>query len=252
MIKFFRKIRQNLLSAGKTGKYLKYAIGEIILVVVGILIALQINNWNEINKLRKIEIKTLKELKSDLNQNIIEINSHIGALEDCKKSNEIIISHMENNLSYHDSLDYHFSNLYPFIVFLPVQTTFDNLSQNGIELISNDSLRSQITMLYGNEFSAFRAFEKTYFVEHYDNYIKPIYIKEFETFEVFQSLKPRDYHQLMANSEYMQILNYTVNSCQNFIRIQNRLIESVNRLIINIDNEISDQNVLKTKAQQGV
>lgn len=47
MIKFFRKIRQKLLSKGNTGKYLKYAIGEIILVVIGILIALQINNWNE-------------------------------------------------------------------------------------------------------------------------------------------------------------------------------------------------------------
>ena len=47
MIKFFRKIRQDLLSKGKTGKYLKYAIGEIILVVIGILLALQINTWNE-------------------------------------------------------------------------------------------------------------------------------------------------------------------------------------------------------------
>jgi len=240
MIKFFRKIRQNLLSEGKTGKYLKYAIGEIVLVVIGILIALQINNWNEINKLSKIEIKTLKELKSDLNQNIIEINSHIDALEDCKNSNEIIIYHMENNLPYHDSLDYHFSNLYPFIVFLPVQTTYDNLRQNGVKLISNDSLRAQITLLYGNEYSAFRTFEKTYFVEHYDNYIKPMYIKEFETFEVFQSLRPRDYNQLMANPEYMQTLNYTVNSCQMFIALQHRLIDSVNRLIINIDNEISE------------
>ena len=47
MIKFFRKIRQNLLMENKTGKYIKYAIGEIFLVVIGILIALQINNWNE-------------------------------------------------------------------------------------------------------------------------------------------------------------------------------------------------------------
>ena len=47
MIKFFRKIRQNLLSQGKTGKYLKYAVGEIILVVFGILIALQLNAWKE-------------------------------------------------------------------------------------------------------------------------------------------------------------------------------------------------------------
>ena len=50
MIKFFRKIRQDLLKKNKTGKYLKYAIGEIVLVVIGILIALSINNWNENKK----------------------------------------------------------------------------------------------------------------------------------------------------------------------------------------------------------
>jgi hypothetical protein len=53
MIQFFRKIRQNLLLENKTGKYLKYAIGEIVLVVIGILIALSINNWNEISKNKK-------------------------------------------------------------------------------------------------------------------------------------------------------------------------------------------------------
>ena len=57
MIKFFRNIRQNLLMEEKTGKYLKYAIGEIILVVLGILIALQINNWNE-NRLINKEVNT--------------------------------------------------------------------------------------------------------------------------------------------------------------------------------------------------
>ena len=50
MIKFFKKIRQNILSEGKTGKYFKYAIGEIVLVVIGIVIALQLNNWNESRK----------------------------------------------------------------------------------------------------------------------------------------------------------------------------------------------------------
>ena len=57
MIKFFRKIRYNLMEQNKTGKYLKYAIGEIILVVIGILIALSINNWNESRKLQE-EINT--------------------------------------------------------------------------------------------------------------------------------------------------------------------------------------------------
>ena len=50
MIKFFRKIRCDLIEKNKTRKYLKYAIGEIVLVVIGILISLQINNWNENQK----------------------------------------------------------------------------------------------------------------------------------------------------------------------------------------------------------
>lgn len=60
MIKFFRKIRQNMLKENKAGKYLLYALGEIILVVIGILIALQINNWNE-NRKEKIEEKAILE-----------------------------------------------------------------------------------------------------------------------------------------------------------------------------------------------
>ena len=56
MIKFFRNIRKTLMTEGKTSKYLKYAIGEIVLVVIGILIALQINNWNEYRKLKKVEL----------------------------------------------------------------------------------------------------------------------------------------------------------------------------------------------------
>lgn len=66
MIKFFRKIRQKLLTENKFSKYLLYAIGEIILVVIGILIALQINNSNELNKQRAKEVQFLKNLKSDL------------------------------------------------------------------------------------------------------------------------------------------------------------------------------------------
>ena len=50
MINFFRRIRYNLLSENKAGRYLKYAVGEIVLVVIGILIALQVNNWNEFKK----------------------------------------------------------------------------------------------------------------------------------------------------------------------------------------------------------
>ena len=76
MIKFFRKIRQNLLMENKTGKYFKYAIGEILLVVIGILIALQVNNLNESSKNDVKAEKFLMKLKNQIERNIetVEFN----------------------------------------------------------------------------------------------------------------------------------------------------------------------------------
>ena len=77
MIKFFRKIRQNLLSEGKTGKYFKYAIGEIVLVVIGILIALSINNWNESRKNLKTKINYIESFKRDLSLDTLDLSNSI-------------------------------------------------------------------------------------------------------------------------------------------------------------------------------
>ena len=66
MIKFFRKIRQRLLSQNRFSRYFVYAVGEILLVVIGILIALQVNNWNEERNQRQVELKYFYNLKNDL------------------------------------------------------------------------------------------------------------------------------------------------------------------------------------------
>ena len=77
MIKFFRRIRQNLLSEGKTQKYFKYAIGEIILVVIGILIALSLNNWKEDLAKQGEETRILSGLKQEFEAYIVEVNRNI-------------------------------------------------------------------------------------------------------------------------------------------------------------------------------
>jgi len=82
MLKFFRKIRQNLLSENKFSKYLIYAIGEIILVVIGILIALQINNWNENRKARLTEVTKLNKLLEDLKLDSIAFDSNLKVLSE--------------------------------------------------------------------------------------------------------------------------------------------------------------------------
>jgi hypothetical protein len=86
MIKFFRHNRKDLMSQNKTAKYFKYAIGEIILVVIGILIALQINNWNENNKL---DVKTqnyYRQLLEDLNKDKNFANTTIAKFEEQRKA----------------------------------------------------------------------------------------------------------------------------------------------------------------------
>jgi hypothetical protein len=75
MIKFFRKIRQNLLMENKTGTYFKYAIGEIVLVMIGILLALQVSNWNQERKDRISERKLLDNIHRDFIQNKVSFDS---------------------------------------------------------------------------------------------------------------------------------------------------------------------------------
>ena len=100
MIKFFRKIRQNLLIENKTGKYLKYAIGEIVLVVIGILIALQINNWNENQKLESRAQDYYTQLLDDLNNDIISTQSIIKEFSNQQKEyNNYISSYDKKGLT---------------------------------------------------------------------------------------------------------------------------------------------------------
>ena len=80
MIKFFRRIRYNLMEQNKTGKYFKYAIGEIILVVIGILIALSINNWNEDRKDKVREKATLYKFLQDLKSDSIYYQVNLGKI----------------------------------------------------------------------------------------------------------------------------------------------------------------------------
>ena len=88
MIKFFRKIRYDLMEKNKTGKYLKYAIGEIVLVVIGILIALSINNWNENQKLDEKRETYYRQLVTDLESDKVYAKSLISDFEIYVKSYE--------------------------------------------------------------------------------------------------------------------------------------------------------------------
>jgi hypothetical protein len=241
MVKIFRKVRQNLLRENRVGKYLIYAIGEIILIVIGIMIAIQLNNWNENRKAKNKEIKVLKELRADLVQHLSDFEMNIHNLEAWKNSNEIILYCMDNNIPYNDTLDNHFINLYRYFTFTINETTYNTLKQTGMDLISNDTLRKSISDLYANQFSHFRHLVDTYMIEHYNNYLKPLYMDAFLTYDYPTSAKPKNYDQFIRHPKYKQVINFNIVICNNFLRIyQSRLKPNVEGLISAIDMEISN------------
>tara|TARA_R110001606_G_C15203220_1_gene631954 strand:+ start:103 stop:837 length:735 start_codon:yes stop_codon:yes gene_type:complete len=148
MIKFFRKIRQNLLSEGKTGKYFKYAIGEIVLVVIGILIALQINNWNEREKARTFELKMLTEVKEALISDLKHSDRMIKRVNITKNACYNILEKVYDNIEYKDSLREEVSDLITGIQYQQTLGPYEAIKSVGLDKISSDSLRSELIAFY--------------------------------------------------------------------------------------------------------
>ncbi|RNC87989.1 MAG: hypothetical protein ED556_02020 [Winogradskyella sp.] len=146
MIKFFRHIRRSLIQENKMGKYFKYAIGEIVLVVIGILIALQINNWNENRKDRAEELKILKSLHKEVKSNIAAFDFDYTIQQRNMKAiqNVVILRPSLYTLGQLDSI---FSSTRPHSYNASFGILNSIVSTGKIELITNDSLKESISEL---------------------------------------------------------------------------------------------------------
>jgi hypothetical protein len=160
IIKFFRNIRQNLINEEKTSKYFKYAFGEIMLVVIGILIALQINNWNEGVKTKILETKILKELRNNLILDIDEIHNDVSFMDSINKACSDIKTYLEKNDTPNDSLFNILSILRITPHFDPNKSGYQLLQSKGVEVISNDSLRNAISLLYERAYPYYKRYEE--------------------------------------------------------------------------------------------
>ena len=141
------------MEQNKTGKYFKYAIGEIVLVVIGILIALQINNWNENRRERFIEQKILQAIKNDIKTDISAIKVMIDTESDMVASNRELISILKDNGSvYKPEYQSKFAQINRYDIFFPKKMGYETLKSKGLEIIQNDSLKSQIVSLYDFQF----------------------------------------------------------------------------------------------------
>ena len=146
MLRFFRKLRERLLTENKFSKYLLYALGEIALVMIGILLALQVNNWNEERKQRQVEIKYFGNLKNDLLADIERLDTIIAF-----SHNKVRAARNVKQKADRDSIGslYDFSNdlLVLFFVdeFRPNDNTYEEMKSSGnFSTIRNDELKLKL------------------------------------------------------------------------------------------------------------
>lgn len=149
MIKLFRTIRKQLLAENKTGKYLKYAIGEIVLVVIGILIALSINNWNETRKQKETTNSIYSIVKEDLMNDISVIDLFLKEYDEVRKpSFEAVLNNTLTKEDWLKNPDY-ISVMRGYKDFSINQRGSDLLkNQSNLTINTEQNLASEINTFY--------------------------------------------------------------------------------------------------------
>ena len=246
MIPFFRKIRKKMADDNKPIKYARYAIGEIVLVVIGILIALQINTWNEERKTRIIETKTLKEIRANLELDLVEINSDIAIMDSISRAGDIVIEYLKTHDEPSDVFNYavEVTRINPH--FDPNQGGYSLLNSKGIDIISNDSLRGSISKLYESNYPYYAKYENER-VFKINNIILPKYTQYFSFvsskgnfFEVTSQINQKDFAVLKNDRSFINVLNLAISEND---MVQNRALRTrayINDLIAEIDRELGD------------
>lgn len=236
MIKFFRNIRQAMIKDNRVSKYFLYALGEIILVVIGILIALQINNWNNQQQEQQFEKKVLREILADAKADLKETNDAINGLRDSQESTELIIEALNKNLSYNDSLDVHFAKALRFWSLSPNSTAFEAAKAEGLYLIKNDSIRKIVSTINGYLYDYVGVLENRW-QDYNTNIVLPHILPLFDNYN-FTSMKALDYESLKRDSIFIGMLKSLYASRTRYMNILEIRYTSLLKLISLLEDEL--------------
>ena len=209
MIKIFRHIRQNLILENKTSKYFKYAIGEIVLVVIGILIALQINNWNEAKKDNKLEVQLMRSLYEDLRVDTTNLNDLITRYQRQNKQLDTVLYYFHTlSKGYNDTI---WRNLYSTINyrnFIYTDRTITQLKSTGdLKLIHDRSLTNAII--------------------EYDSYVYKLLTSYYTDLEFYYQLNNQSYFELIdyegfENDAKVKTIDAMKNSGKNYLLLDDK------------------------------
>ncbi|MEB8327721.1 DUF6090 family protein [Flavobacteriaceae bacterium KMM 6897] len=237
MMKFFRKIRQNLLSEGKTGKYFKYAIGEIILVVIGILIALSINNWNEHRKVDGEIVKALTEIRSNLISDSLSIRQTLIERVEDINIQSTVINALEGGKIPYDSLEYHLGRVMISRRIVLLDNGYQILKKFGLERLNNKELRYQLINYYTTSIK--EIYDDTADDEHEFFTVYLPYIRNhFLDWEWSNRGIPADYEQLKSDQYFLTSLKLNITNAKDTLKALERGANNIKQILQILDETI--------------
>ncbi len=211
MITFFRKIRKRLLSENSVSRYLIYAIGEIALVMIGILLALQVNNWNQGRKEKAIEQELLLQFQTDLNGDLEALNKIEINYELIIQSCEIIVDHLKNKKPWQDSLALHFDLWNDYEAYFTNTGAISNLNSRGVELIRNTPLRNKILNLYNQVYPSSKK-GSDFFREDHVHITYKIHLERIEPVQWLEKAIPNNYEALYEDQIFINHVQWIRNA----------------------------------------
>ena len=248
MIKFFRKIRYNLMEQNKTGKYLKYAIGEIILVMVGILLALQVNNWND-RRIKKIDKSMM------LNSLVIEFEANLNQIKKVMRMHNLVekscLSALELINEGINEIDE--DSLIKIDKGIGVNWTFDpingalrsSISSGNIHLINNKKLS---TLLFEWEDLVGDLVEdelnQRLFVSSKREIMRQYVPQRIQIAEIYDDVEttnfPADYKGLYENLVFENFLSQRINGIRNVLKESSTVKKRNVEIIEELNNELEN------------
>ena len=214
-----------------------YSVGEFVLIFLGILIALQVDNWNQKRQEKKLEKVLLSEMLSNLKANQDDIENNIRMQERFLNSNQVALDFLKGDQPWHDSLGIHFTYLMGGTLFDNNNSTYESLNSIGIDLVGNDSLRQQITLVYAVRYPKV---EKTQdmLLSYIMDQLYPSLRANLQTVVGREITVPVDLEQLRQNNGFLEDLNMNLFIYNLSIRTYQRALRSTKILIADIEKEL--------------
>lgn len=249
MLKFFRRIRHKLLAEGKLRRYLIYAIGEIILVVIGILIAVQINNWNENRKDATYEQKILTEINTSLVKDLERTNQLLN--EDLSSKEQAIKRLLEvvtfNRTEYDTfALRNDLTSARKTIYFTYDKGPYESLKALGLDRISNDSLRNNLVRLYEVSLPLSLKFlenrkddQEAKRSAYFESIVDYRLIKEIDTDTTLFVVKMTDLITLQTNPDFLRLIDLEERVNRIYRTGLEKIKSDIEQMMIVINNELN-------------